>query len=37
MTTLSNLAKNPASEKAQLDFATQMTALGVRSAVAGQE
>lgn len=34
---LSNLAKNPASEKAQIDFATQMTALGVRAEVAGQE
>jgi hypothetical protein len=34
---LANLAKNPTSEKAKLDFATQMTALGVRTEVAGQE
>lgn len=34
---LANLAKNPVSEKAKLDFATQMTALGVRANVAGQE
>lgn len=34
---LANIARNPASEKAKLDFATQMTALGVRVEVAGQE
>lgn len=34
---LANLARNPASEKAKLDFATQMTALGVRVETAGQE
>lgn len=34
---LAKLAQNPASEKAQLDFATQMTALGIRSGLAGQE
>jgi hypothetical protein len=34
---LANLAKNPTSERAKLDFATQMTALGVRVNVAGQE
>lgn len=34
---LANLAKNPQSDKAKLDFVTQMTALGVRAEVAGQE
>lgn len=34
---LANLAKNPASEKAKIDFATQMMSLGVRAEVAGQE
>lgn len=34
---LANLARNPASEKAQIDFATQMMSLGVRAEVAGQE
>jgi len=34
---LANLAKNPASEKARMDFATQMTSLGVRAEVAWQE
>jgi hypothetical protein len=34
---LANLAKNPQGQKARLDFATQMTALGVRAEVAGQE
>lgn len=34
---LSNLVKNPESQKAKLDFVTQMTALGVRAEVAGQE
>lgn len=34
---LANLAKNPNSEKMQMDFATQMTALGVRAEVAGQQ
>ena len=34
---IASLVKTPASEKAKLDFATQMTALGVRAHVAGQE
>jgi hypothetical protein len=34
---LANLARNPASEKAKIDFATQMMSLGVRAEVAGQE
>jgi hypothetical protein len=34
---LANLAKNPESKQARIDFTTQMTALGVRAEVAGQE
>lgn len=34
---LANLAKNHTSEKVKFDFITQMTALGVRAEVAGQE
>lgn len=34
---LANLAKEPKSEKTRMDFATQMTALGVRAEVAAQQ
>lgn len=34
---LAEVAQNPASEKARMDFVQQMTAIGVRAEVAGQE